>query len=216
MAVLAIPTPATVNGLPFHPLVVHVVVVLIPLSVVGAIGISVWPAMRRHLGLLTLGFSVIALIAVPFATSSGEKFRDKLGAAQLVRQHQHYAEHLLPWTAGLVVAVLLTMIVDLARRLGPVTAASGAVGPPAEQLPSTGGGGVGLATRPDVDTVVTRTTRLDRALAPLTPAALRNNLALLRLATPILGVITIAVSVVLAYYCYKTGDSGAKAVWDGR
>ena len=220
MTLLAIPTPTSVNGLPFHPLVVHVVVVLIPLAVLGGIGISLWPAMRRHLGLLVLGVSVVALVAVPFATSSGEQFRDEIGAQQLVPQHEHYAEQLLPWTAGLVVALLLTMIVDLARRLGPATAAgsgsadSAFVGSAAEQLPADGG--VGLATRTEVPAAAARTTRLDRTIGRVIPAGLRDNAGLLKAATPVLAVLTIAVGLVLAYYVYKTGDSGAKAVWDGR
>jgi hypothetical protein len=38
---------------------------------------------------------------------------------------------------------------------------------------------------------------------------------LLRRAQPVLGVLTILVALVLVWYCYKTGDSGAKAVWKG-
>ncbi|MCW2545604.1 MAG: hypothetical protein JWN96_64 [Mycobacterium sp.] len=213
MSVLAIPTPTTVNGLPFHPLIVHAVVVILPLAVLGAIGISLWPAMRRHLGLLVLLAGVIGLILVPIATSSGEKFRDQLGVQQLVRTHQHYAEKLLPYTAVLVVLLLLTMIVDLARRLGPVMAAAplSAVAP----VEAAGGGGVAVATRP-VAAPTTSTTRLDRSLGRVIPVGLRSSNGLLRVAQPILSVLTIASALVLVWYVYKTGDSGAKAVWGGR
>jgi hypothetical protein len=210
MSVLAIPTPTTINGLPFHPLIVHAVVVILPLAVLGAIGISLWPAMRRHLGLLVLLAGVIGLILVPVATSSGEQFRDKLGAQQLVKQHQEYADNLLPYTAGLVVLLLLTMIVDLARRLGPLMAE-------AQPLPVSepAGGGAAVATRPVV-TSAGSMTRLDRAVARVIPAALRAQTALLRAAQPVIAVLTVANTLVLAWYVYKTGDSGAKAVWDGR
>jgi hypothetical protein len=210
MSVLAIPTPATINGLPFHPLIVHAVVVLLPLAVIGAVGISVWPAMRRHLGLLVLLFSFVGLILIPFATSSGEQFRDKIGAAQLVKKHQEYADNLLPYTAGLFVLLLLTMIVDLARRLGPLLAEAQpvAVAEPA-------GGGVAVATRPVVAPAGS-TTRLDRGVARVIPAGLRAQTALLRAAQPVIGVLTIVTALVLAWYVYKTGDSGAKAVWGGR
>jgi hypothetical protein len=211
MSVLAIPTPATINGLPFHPLIVHAVVVILPLAVLGAIGISLWPAMRRHLGLLVLLAGVVGLILVPVATSSGEKFRDKIGAAQLVKKHQEYADHLLPYTAGLVVLLLLTMIVDLARRLGPLMAEAQPV-PTAEPG---GGGGVAVATRPVV-TPVASMTRLDRAVAKVIPAALREQTGLLRAVQPVIAVLTIVEALVLAWYVYKTGDSGAKAVWGGR
>jgi hypothetical protein len=209
----AIPLPATVNGLPLHPLVVHVVVVLIPLAVLGAIGISLWPAMRRHLGLLVLAVAVVALIAVPIATSSGEQFRSRLGPfiAKRVQVHAHYAHKLLPLTAGLVLLLLLMMIVDVARRLGPVmqSAAAGA------DLPAAGGG-VGLATvTAQASAPAATTTKLERRLGHLLPAGLRAKTTFLRGAQPVLSVLTIALALVLAYYVYKTGDSGAKAVWGG-
>ena len=211
MAVLASPLPETVNGLPLHPLVVHVVVVLLPLAVIGAIGISVWPAMRRHLGLLVLLFSVVGLLAVPVATSSGEQFRDRIGAARLVRKHQEYAGNLLPYTAILVVLLLLTMVIDLARRLGPLMAES----VPVLSGENVGGGGVAVAARPVV-TSAAPMTRLDRAVARVIPEGLRAQVALLRAAGPVIAVLTIAAALVLAYYVYETGDSGAKAVWSGR
>ncbi len=210
----ASPLPETVNGLPLHPLVVHAVVVLLPLAILGAIGISVWPAMRRHLGLLVLAGSVVGLLFVPIATSSGEQFRDRLGAQQLVRQHQHYAEDLLPWTAILVVLLGLIMAVDLARRLGPLVSAAPA-SPPSEP----GAGGVALATRQQasvIDPAAAPVTRLERWLGRLLPARLRDSTLLLRRSQPVLAVLTIAVALVLAWYVYKTGDSGAKTVWQGR
>src|ERR1700712_569171 len=135
-----LPLPKTVNGLPLHPLVVHAVVVLLPLAVIGAIGISLWPAMRRHLGLLVVLVAFLGLLAVPVATSSGEQFRNKLGAEQLVRQHQNYAEKLLPLTAILVVLLALMMVVDLSRRLGPAMHTALL---PADAPPTGGGGGAG-------------------------------------------------------------------------
>lgn len=213
--VSAIPVPATVDGLPLHPLVVHVVVVLIPLSVVGAIGISLWPAMRRHFGLLVLGCALVALVFVPVATSSGKKFRDRLGAQQLVRQHQHYAEQLFPWAATLVVLLLLAMTVDIARRLGPVLEAA----PPEPGRPSGGGvsgGGVAVAVRTQAAAIAPAVTGLDRTVGRLIPARLREATGLQRAAQPVLSVLTIAVALVLVWYCYKTGESGAKAVWGGR
>ena len=214
-AIEASPLPETVNGLPLHPLVVHVVVVLIPLAILGAIGISLWPAMRRHLGLLVLAGSVVGLLAVPVATSSGKQFRNHLGAQQLVRQHQHYAHFMLPWTATLVVLLGLTVAVDIARRLGPVMSAV-PVSTPSEP----GTGGVALATRQQAsvttDPTAAPVTRLERWLGRLLPARLRDATQLLRRSQPVLAVLTIAAALVLAWYCYKTGDSGAKAVWQGR
>ncbi len=214
MQLVASPLPETVNGVPLHPLVVHAVVVLLPLAILGAIGISVWPAMRRYLGLLVVLVAFVGLIFVPVATSSGEAFRARLGAFQLVRQHASYAEKLLPLTAVLVVLLAALMVVDIAQRLGPVAAATGLPGAASE--PADGGGGVAVATRPQAPPAVQNVTRLEQWLGRFLPARLRDRPQLLARAIPVLGVLTIAVSIALAYYVYKTGDSGAKAVWQGR
>jgi hypothetical protein len=213
MTIEALPLPATVNGLPFHPLIVHAVVVILPLTVIGAIGISVWPAMRRYLGLLVLLFGLISLLLVPIATNSGEQFRNRLGPfiAKRIHQHQLYAGNLLPWTAVLFVLLLLTMIVDVARRLGPVIAVT-----PVEAVGSAGAsGGVALATRTQEPVTTQSMTRLERAFGRLVPDQLRGKASFLRIAQPVLGVATVVVALVLVYFVYKTGDSGAKVVWGG-
>jgi hypothetical protein len=48
------------------------------------------------------------------------------------------------------------------------------------------------------------------------PAGLREQIGLLRAAQPVIAVLTIVAALVLAWYVYETGDSGAKAVWHGR
>ena len=62
----------TVLGLPVHPLVVHAVVVLVPLSAVGAVAIALVPRWRERYGVLVLLLSTAALAMVPVATRSGD------------------------------------------------------------------------------------------------------------------------------------------------
>ncbi len=207
------PLPATINGVALHPLVVHAVVVLLPMSVIGTIGIAVWPAMRRHLGLLVLLVTFLGAVAVPIASSSGEAFRNRLGAAQIVRTHQHYAQLLLPWTAVFGVVVFAMVALDLARRLGPIDAQP--VGPPFESDDDHSHGGVVTARRQHA-VAPPLTTPLERSLGRVIPDALRAQTAFLRRAQPVLSVLSVALALVVAYYVYKTGDSGAKAVWQGR
>jgi hypothetical protein len=207
--------PKTVNGVPFHPLVVHAVVVLIPLAVIGTIGIALWPAMRRHFALAVLAVGVVGGLAVPVASSSGQQFRNLLGAQQLVRQHQHYAKQLLIWTFVFVVILIVMVVLDLARRLGPVQASvtsSAAAGTDA----GAPGGSVATATRVHTPAAVAMTTRFERSVGRVIPAALREQVHFLRRAQPVLSVLSVALALVVGYYCYKTGDSGAKAVWQGR
>ena len=124
-AVEALPffIPKTVNGVASHPLAVHAVVVLIPLTIIGTIGIALWPAMRRYFSLTVLAVGVVGGLSVPVAVLTGENFRDRLGAAQLVRTHQSFAHSLLWWTFALVIVLIVMVVLDLARRLGPVQAA---------------------------------------------------------------------------------------------
>ncbi len=183
--------PKTVNGVAFHPLAVHAVVVLVPLAVVGTIGIALWPAMRRHFALTVLVVGIVGGLAVPVAMASGSDFRARLGAAQLVRTHQAFAHKLLYWTFAFVVVLIVMVVLDLARRLGPVQAS--------------------LAEAP-----AGQTTRFERGVGRVIPSGLRDQVQLLRRAQPVLSVVSVVLAVVVAYYCYKTGDSGAKAVWQGR
>ncbi len=207
--------PTTVNGVPFHPLVVHAVVVLVPLAVIGTIGIALWPAMRRHFSLAVLAVGVVGGLAVPVATSSGEQFRNLLGAQQLVRQHQHYAKQLLVWTFFFVVILIVMVVLDLARRLGPLQPTPAFAPDPA---PNTGsaGGRVATAARVQAPASQALTTRFERSVGRVIPSALREQVHFLRRAQPVLSVLAVVLALIVGYYCYKTGDSGAKAVWQGR
>lgn len=51
------------NGLPMHPLLVHLAVVLVPLSSLLLVLHVSWPAARRRLGWVTPAVALAALIA---------------------------------------------------------------------------------------------------------------------------------------------------------
>ncbi|WP_278259213.1 DUF2231 domain-containing protein [Nocardioides convexus] len=68
-----------INGLPVHPLVVHVVVVLLPLAVLGTVAIVLRPSWRARHGLLVVGCAAVATALVPVATSSGEALERRVG-----------------------------------------------------------------------------------------------------------------------------------------
>ncbi|HEX4429186.1 MAG TPA: DUF2231 domain-containing protein [Frankiaceae bacterium] len=203
--------PKTVNGVPSHPLIVHAVVVLIPLAVIGTIGIALWPAMRRYFALTVLAVGVVGGLAVPVAVLSGEDFRDRLGAAKIVQVHQAFAHKLLWWTLAFVIILIVMVVLDLARRLGPLQAA-----PAAEPFNGGSGGGVATVTRVQAPAPVMMTTRFERSVGRVIPAALREQVQFLRRAQPVLSVVSVVLAVIVGYYCFKTGDSGAKAVWEGR
>lgn len=92
--------PSTINGLPAHVLLVHVVVVLVPLAALTLIASATWPAARRRLGIgIPIG-AFAALVAVPITTSAGKWLRDRVPNTALVRRHAGLGGQLLPFAFG--------------------------------------------------------------------------------------------------------------------
>ena len=68
-----------INGLPAHALLVHLIVVLAPLTAVLAIISAVWPAARRRLVWLVLALALIVMVTTPLTTEAGEWLEQKVG-----------------------------------------------------------------------------------------------------------------------------------------
>jgi len=95
-----------INGLPMHPLIVHLVTVAFPTASLLILVEAFWPALRRRLGVITPLIALVSLIAVPLATSSGESLEERVGHSALLEAHTQLGDTLLPWAiAVFVVAV---------------------------------------------------------------------------------------------------------------
>ncbi|HSK26840.1 MAG TPA: DUF2231 domain-containing protein [Jiangellales bacterium] len=113
--------PETVLGLPVHPLVVHAVVVLLPLSALGAVAVAAvarWLAPYSPLVALgALGGAVTAFVA----RETGERFEETLtlggAAAEKVEIHGRFG--LWTFVASLPFAVLAVATYLVHRRRGP-------------------------------------------------------------------------------------------------
>ena len=103
-----------INGLPVHPLVVHGAVVLLPLAVVGAVGIAVRPAWRRAYGVLVLACAAAATALIPVATSSGEALEKRVGDPG---DHAELGDQLL-WFALPLLAVVAALVYLDRRPVG--------------------------------------------------------------------------------------------------
>jgi uncharacterized membrane protein len=100
--------PDTLGGIPLHPLVVHAVVVLVPLTAIGVILIAFVSRWRQRYGGLVALFALAALVATPIAKISGERFRDELGSSALIQKHADLGQNMLYFSIALfVVAVAL-------------------------------------------------------------------------------------------------------------
>ena len=102
--------PATVFGVPTHPLTVHAAVVLVPLAAIAVVVAALWPAARRRYGPVVLILATLALVSVPVAKESGESLARRLPGTPLIQQHIAMADGLLPWAAGLWIAAVAVVV----------------------------------------------------------------------------------------------------------
>jgi hypothetical protein len=170
---VAIKITTVYDGLPAHPLIIHVPVVLIPLSILGSLACLYRPAWFGRYGILLCSTAIVAMSSTFLAMRAGAALRGLLNlqgqAAQLISQHSHAADVLA------IVFVAFTAILILTFA---ATRISGEMGPT----------GLGI---------------VDRTLsARSTQTTLRVLLLVLALAS--------------AFWVFRVGDLGAKAVWLSR
>jgi hypothetical protein len=184
----------TINGIPAHVLLIHVVVVLIPLGALFTVLSAIWPAARHKLGFISPLTCLIALIFVPVTTSAGhwlqaqEHFTGALGAR--IQKHANLAHNFVLYALALF--VVSAVVWWLGRRtefsLRPAHGAT-EVGPATSTI--SGGTATAVRTRPQA----TRTLPQWASIA--------------------IAVVAIAVSAVVTWQLYRIGDAGAHAVWQG-
>jgi hypothetical protein len=92
-----------VNGLPAHALLVHVAVVVLPLTAAAAVAVSLWPAAQRKLTFLVPLAAVAGLLVVPLTTAAGAALAEDLGNPPFIARHRDLGLQVLPWAAALAV-----------------------------------------------------------------------------------------------------------------
>jgi len=102
-------------GLPAHPFLVHIPVVLIPLGALGAV-LMLWPRLRQMIGWWVCAILVVAGVATQLAISSGQSLEEYVRESQLVRDHARIGENIRPWLLLMLLALLGVMLIDRAIR----------------------------------------------------------------------------------------------------
>src|SRR6266568_1295758 len=92
-----------INGLPAHVMLVHVVVVLLPVTSLAAMAVSVWPAAQRKLTFLVPLGAAVGLAAVPVTTKAGNDLSAHLGNPAFITHHLQLGNTVLPWAIALAV-----------------------------------------------------------------------------------------------------------------
>lgn len=152
----------TINGLPAHPLLVHLAVVAIPLAAIIAVLAACWPAARRWLGPATPLVALVAVVVTPLTTSAGEALEKRTRPNPALETHANLGDQMIYWVAPLFVLATLMWALH---------------------------------------------TPLLRRYSATVPAGAS------RLASMVLGVLTVIVSVGAIVWVYRIGDSGAQSVW---
>ena len=115
--------PATILGLPLHPLVVHATVVLVPLTALLVVLTAVLPRVRTWAGPLPLVGAVVSTILAPISTSTGENLEHSLGGSKLIERHAELGDMLVWFCLGMLVVAGATYFL---HRRGNVTKGLGA------------------------------------------------------------------------------------------
>ncbi|MGH8825913.1 MAG: DUF2231 domain-containing protein [Jiangellaceae bacterium] len=111
--------PDTVFGVPLHPLLVHAVVALVPLTMLGTVAVALVPRLRGTYGWLVVAAAAASFAAVPFTTRSGENLKESLSLGgpvlEKVNEHQQMGERVI-WAVGAM--FVFNLLLMLAHRAG--------------------------------------------------------------------------------------------------
>ncbi len=79
-------------GLPAHPLLVHMPVVVIPLTLLLAIAAVAWARGRSVLSLVVAGAATIGMLGAQLAVMSGEPLEERVAENDLIEKHAELGE----------------------------------------------------------------------------------------------------------------------------
>ena len=101
-----------INGLPAHPLLVHFIVVLAPLTAGLAILCAIWPAARQRLVWLVLALASANMVLTPITAEAGEWLYNRVEESELLEKHEHLGETMIYFSIALLVAAVLLAFVQ--------------------------------------------------------------------------------------------------------
>lgn len=100
----------TINGMPAHALLLHVVVVLAPLTALLLIACALWPPARRRLVWLNLALTVAVLVLTPLTTKTGEwLYNQRSEHSAILQTHAQRAE----WAKYIAIALFVVAVLQV-------------------------------------------------------------------------------------------------------
>ena len=104
----------TIAGLPAHPLLVHLIVVLAPGTAVLEILCALWPAARRRLVWLVLFVAVLLTAMTPVTTDAGEwLYSTHTHPSAILQTHAHLGGTMIYFSVALLVAAVVLATLHL-------------------------------------------------------------------------------------------------------
>ena len=177
----------SIGGLPAHPLLVHVPIVLVPLAFLGALALAIRRPWVARFGGLLLIIGFIAAVGTVIASQAGETLRDQVPETDTVRRHADLADATRLLVAVFFALLLVWIVLDVRdrRRAGRIDGANVEVD---GRVVATGPARAG-STRPS-----------------------SGGLAL-RFALPWA---TVLLGLLATVWVVRTGHEGARATWQNR
>jgi hypothetical protein len=99
-----------VNGLPLHVLLVHVVVILVPVTALCLVLFALWPAARRRLGIVMAILGALVIVVVPVTAEAGQWLKNRVADTPLINAHASLAGALWPWTLALGILAIASYL----------------------------------------------------------------------------------------------------------
>ncbi len=103
-------------GLPAHPLLVHIPVVLLPLVALGAVAMALSARVCDRLGWTILGLAIVAGLSTQLAVGSGQALRDHVPRSSALDRHVSIADSIRPLALLLFLVALAVMLLDRRAR----------------------------------------------------------------------------------------------------
>lgn len=101
-----------INGVPAHPLVVHIPVVMIPLALALTV-LAFWKRVRTSALWCATGSAAIGLVGAALAGGTGEALQNAVERTKLLREHTQAGEAVAPVAAVLLAALVVALLAHL-------------------------------------------------------------------------------------------------------
>lgn len=108
--------PEDLFGLPTHILLLHIVVVLLPITTGATVLVALSSRFRHRWGLATVFATFGVSLFVPLTSQAGEALAARLPHNALIARHASIGNQLVIWTAAFGLSLFAVVAVDLVLR----------------------------------------------------------------------------------------------------